>query len=58
MRVVLPLGHVRTVSSVRPSGYVNARNVTISTVSYAEGRTSDWSEGNTGASDTLWQVEQ
>lgn len=57
MRVALPYGElVRTVSTVAPAGYVNGRGVTIWNVDYAEGRTSEWSGGNTGASDTLWDV--
>lgn len=55
-RVELPLGHVRTVSSVTRAGYVNGRGQEILTVWYAEGWTLEWSEGNTGAPDTLWTV--
>jgi hypothetical protein len=56
MRVDLWLGQIRTVQSVTPTGDVNMRGVTLWSVMYAEGRTADWSAGNSGASDTLWTV--
>lgn len=55
--VVLPRGVRRTVSSVTDSGWVNARDETIWTVSYLGGRTADWSAGNTGIGSSVWTVE-
>jgi metal-responsive CopG/Arc/MetJ family transcriptional regulator len=56
-RVQLPGGLVRTVDRIVPSGYVNYRNEVISSVMYAEGRTDEWSGGNSGVSGTTWTVE-
>lgn len=44
--VRLPGGLIRTVDVVKDSGYVNYRNEPIFAVMYCEGRTAEWSEGN------------
>lgn len=57
-RVHLPMrGIVRTVDTITPAGYDNHEGDPIYTVRYQEGRTPEWSEGNTAIAETLWQVE-
>ena len=48
-RIALPLrGLIRTVASIGPNGTFNRRNEPLWTVLYAEGRTDEWSAGNSG----------
>jgi len=53
-RVLLPGGLVRTVAEVKTSEYLNYRNEPILYVMYQEGRTPEWSEGNSGIEHSLW----
>lgn len=56
-RVRLPGRLVRTVDHVRPLGYDNYRGDPILGVYYLEGKTPEWSEGNSAIPETLWDVE-
>ena len=53
-RVMLPGGLVRTVGEVKVSEYLNYRNEPILYVMYSEGRTAEWSEGNSSIERGLW----
>lgn len=56
-RVTLRNGIVRTVDRITPTDYTGTTGLPIVAVYYAEGRTDEWSEGNTATSETLWTVE-
>jgi hypothetical protein len=56
-RLRLPGGVVRTVMDVRDSEWVNYRNQPIFYVLYVEGRTEEWSEGNSGIAATQWELK-
>lgn len=55
-RVVLPGGLVRTIDRVTESQWLNRSNEPIFYVYYAEGRTPEWSEGNSAIASTEWKV--
>lgn len=55
-RVRLPGGLVRTVDCVTESEWLNYRNERILYVMYREGRTTEWSEGNSGIASSLWKI--
>lgn len=55
-RVLLVGRHVRTVSEVRESSWLNHRNQPILYVFYAEGSTADWSHGNSGIASSEWEI--
>ena len=55
-RVALPSGLTRTVSHLEPSPYLNSRNEPIVYVMYAEGRTAEWSAGNSAIASTRWTL--
>lgn len=58
-RVQLPLrGLVRTVKSVTDSGTVNFADETLYNVNYQEGRTAEWSAGNSAHGQHTWRVVQ
>lgn len=46
----------RTVANVGPTGYVNGVGQPILAVLYAEGRTDEWSGGNSALPGSLWSV--
>lgn len=54
--VQLPGGIVRTVDEIADSGYVNYRDEPIFYVNYREGRTREWSSGNSGIARSTWEV--
>lgn len=56
-RVRLPGGLVRTVKYVGTSNFVAARNQPILYVIYREGRTPEWSAGNSSIRFNTWEVE-
>jgi hypothetical protein len=53
-RVQLPGGLVRTVLTVMP--YTAPGWDHLVSVKYREGRTAEWSAGNSSGRDTLWEV--
>lgn len=55
-RVLLVGRHVRTVETVEPGPFVNQWGAPIFNVLWAEGSTSEWSAGNSGAAETVWTV--
>ncbi len=55
-RVRLVSGLVRTVDRVERTGFVNYRNEPILAVLYAEGRTDQWSGGNSAVASSEWDV--
>jgi len=54
--VRLPGGLIRTVDVIKDSGYVNYRNEPILAVMYCEGRTAEWSEGNSSIARGTWEI--
>jgi len=48
--------YVRTVESVETTPLLNYRGEPILTVFYSEGTTDEWSNGNSGAPGTEWEV--
>jgi hypothetical protein len=57
-RVKLPSGIVRTVREVKESEFLNRNNKPILYVMYAEGRTPEWSEGNSGIAISRWELAE
>jgi hypothetical protein len=55
-KVLLVGRHVRTVERVVETQWLNHRNQPILAVLYSEGTTDEWSDGNTGAPGTEWEV--
>lgn len=55
-RVRLPGGLIRTVDHVAESEFRNYRNEPIVYVIYAEGRTPEWSHGNSAIWSSEWEV--
>jgi hypothetical protein len=47
---------VRTVDRVEVGPYLNYRNEPIYNVEYVEGRTDEWSAGNSGIASTTWRL--
>jgi hypothetical protein len=57
MRVQLPCrGVIRTVDRITESDWLNRNDEPIFYVMYREGRTPEWSDGNSGIASTTWQV--
>lgn len=56
-KVLLVGRHVRTVESVVETQWLNYSNDPILAVFYREGDTTEWSGGNTGAPETLWELQ-
>jgi hypothetical protein len=55
-RVRLPGELVRTVKEVKVSEFLNRNNKPILYVMYLEGRTPEWSEGNSAIFSSEWEI--
>jgi hypothetical protein len=55
-RLLINGRYIRTVATVRDSGWLNFRDEPIFSVRYAEGDTAEWSGGNSGIASSLWTV--
>ena len=56
MQVILPGNIVREVDRIVESDWLNRDDLPIYYVYWTEGRTPEWSEGNSGIASTLWNV--